>query len=184
MINYGWRSKNRKWLHDVRVLAMHEVFKRGLKSAYLLNTGLLKIVSSYCSLILTDSFCLLPGKIRVKRQRNLRISYGKAIFSPKGSAVKLMTFISPWFHVSSLSHHHFKHLRPKKYKIWTMDKFESLNQKMFFVLRNLVKLVQCYLQLVMSFLKIFVIVWNWLKETLVSTVHVNYLKLLLIIPGL
>ena len=63
-----------------------------------------------------------------------------------------------------------------------MDKFESLNQKKLFFLRNLVKLVQCYLQLVMSFLKIFVIVWNWLKETLVSTV--NYLKLLLIIPGL
>ena len=65
-----------------------------------------------------------------------------------------------------------------------MDKFESLNQKKAFFLRNLVKLVQCYLQLVMSFLKIFVIVWNWLKETLVSTIHVNYLKLLLIIPGL
>ena len=63
-----------------------------------------------------------------------------------------------------------------------MDKFESLNQKKLFFLRNLVKLVQCYLQLVMSFLKIFVIVWNWLKETLVSTVQ--YLKLLLIIPGL
>ena len=63
-----------------------------------------------------------------------------------------------------------------------MDKFESLNQKKLFFLRNLVKLVQCYLQLVTSFLKIFVIVWNWLKETLVSTV--NYLKLLLIIPGL
>ena len=63
-----------------------------------------------------------------------------------------------------------------------MDKFESLNQKKLFFFRNLVKLVQCYLQLVMSFLKIFVIVWNWLKETLVSTV--NDLKLLLIIPGL
>ena len=63
-----------------------------------------------------------------------------------------------------------------------MDKFESLNQKKLFFLRNLVKLVQCYLQLVMSFLKIFVIVWNWLKETLVSTVQ--YLKLLPIIPGL
>ena len=63
-----------------------------------------------------------------------------------------------------------------------MDKFESLNPKKLFFLRNLVKLVQCYLQLVMSFLKIFVIVWNWLKETLVSTVQ--YLKLLPIIPGL
>ena len=65
------------------VVAMHEVFKRGLKNAYLLNIEILKIVSAYCGLILTlDSFCLLLGKnlIRVRRQRNLRISLAEAIF--------------------------------------------------------------------------------------------------------
>ena len=44
------------------------MFKRGLKYADLFNFEMLKIVSAYCSLILTDSFCLIPGKIRVRRQ--------------------------------------------------------------------------------------------------------------------